>query len=125
MLRQGHALALYCYHPPSGVPQQVELRNAREILPESEVFRQPDGSVAAFSDWFRYKLLQRGPGTWIDTDLYLLRPLDSKSPYLFGEEEPGVINNAVLRVPPNSPLLDRLIEVFELGKVPRWLHWRA
>ena len=125
VLRHGHTLALYCYHPPRGVPQGVELRDASEILSERQVFRQPDGSVAAFSDWFRYKLLQRGLGTWVDTDLYLLRPLDSEAAYLFGEEEPGVINNAVLRVPPDSPLLGPLIDVFEQGKVPPWLHWRT
>jgi hypothetical protein len=125
VLRQGHGLALYCYATPEGVPERVELRDANEILPRSEVFFQRNGSVAAFSDWFRYELLRRALGTWVDTDVYLLQALDTDADYLFGEEEPGVINNAVLRLPPESPLLRLLLEVFEKRTPPPWLHWRS
>lgn len=119
VLRQGHRLALYCYLKPAGVPAGVELRDAAEVLPEDKVFVHERGSVASFSDWFRYALLSRGLGTWIDTDMYLLRPLDLGSAYLFGEESPGMINNAVLRLPPDSPMLPLLLEPFEKRRVPR------
>lgn len=121
--RQGHGIALYCYGEPDGVPREAELRDAAAILPESKVFRHRNGSVALFSDWFRYELLRRGLGTWIDTDMYLLAPLDGRRPYLFGEESPGCINNAVLRLPADSPLLAGLLAIFETGAIPRWLPW--
>ena len=118
VLRQGHELALYCYRPPSGVPNGVEVRDANEVLPESNVFFHRSGSVAFFSDWFRYELLKRGLGTWIDADMYLVAPLEMERDCLFGEESPGMINNAVLRLPPDSPMLPLLLEPFEKKKLP-------
>jgi hypothetical protein len=98
----------------------VELQDASNVLPASAVVRHRRGSVAPFSDWFRYELLKRGAGTWIDTDMYLLRPLDEQAEHLFGEERPRVINNAVLRLPANSPILDELLGPFR-GTMPAWL----
>lgn len=120
VVRQGHRLTLYCYDEPIGIPDGVDLQDAAQILPASAVVRHRRGSVAPFSDWFRYELLKRGLGTWIDTDMYLLRPLDEEGAHLFGEERPGVINNAVLRLPADSPALDELLAPFR-GKTPPWL----
>ena len=120
VLRQDHRLALYCYRPPMGIPDGVEVRDASDILPEREVFRTHGGSVAAFSDWFRYELQRAGAGTWVDTDMYLLRPLDEARPHLFGEEASGVLNNAVLRLPARSPVLKPLLAPFA-GEKPYWL----
>lgn len=125
VLRQGHKLALYCYHEPTGVPNGVELRDAETIVSERSVFRHSAGGVGHFSDWFRYELQRRGLGTWVDTDVYLLAPLDGGPPYLFGEQEPGVINNAVLRLPANSPMLADLLEPFERQTTPKWLPWQS
>ena len=120
VLRQGHRLNLYCYRPPEGIPAGVEVRDASEILEERNVFRTRNGSVAAFSDWFRYELQRRAKGTWIDTDVYLLQPLDEELPHLFGEEASGVINNAVLRLPAESPMIEQLLSAFS-GRTPYWL----
>ena len=124
-LRHGHPAALYCYRAPEGVPEGVELRDATEILPESLIVRHRTGSVSLFSNRFRYALLQRGLGTWLDADVYLLAPLDSSRPYLIGEEAPSRLNGAVLRLPPDSPLLQPLLALFEEKSVPSWLPWRA
>jgi hypothetical protein len=120
VVRQGHRLSLYCYAEPIGIPDGVEIADASAILPESAVVRHRRGSVAPFSDWFRYELLNRDLGTWIDTDMYLLRPLDEQVEHLFGEERPGVINNAVLRLPADSPVLRELLAPFG-GTTPGWL----
>src|SRR5438270_4096743 len=120
IVRQGHRLTLYCYGAPPGIPEGVELDDASQILPESAVVRHRRGSVAPFADRFRYELLKRDLGTWIDADMYLIRPLDEEREYLFGEERPGVINNAVLRLPANSPVLDYLLTPFQ-GTTPPWL----
>jgi hypothetical protein len=121
VLRQGHSFALYCYSPPAGVPAGVELRDAAEILPESSIIRHRTGSVALFANRFRYELQRRGLGTWLDTDAYLLKPLESEKPYLMGEFEPGMINNGLIRFPADSPLLPPLLALFEERSVPPWL----
>ena len=97
------------------------MRDAAQVLPERAVFRHRSGSVALFSDWFRYELQRRGLGTWLDTDVYLLAPLEGERSHLFGEQQPGLINNAVLRLPPTSPLLAELLRPFEEGRTPSWL----
>lgn len=125
VLRQGHRLALYCYAAPDGVPAGVELRDAAQILPEARIVRHRGGSVSLFSNLFRYALLRRGLGTWIDCDVYLVRPLDDSADYLMGRERGGHIGTAVLRLPADSPLLPPLLEIFDEKQVMPWLHWRA
>jgi hypothetical protein len=121
VLRQGHSLTLYAYRAPIGVPPGVELADAATILPESALFYHRNGSPAVFADWFRYELQRRAQGTWVDADVYLLAPLDGERLYLFGEQGGGVINNAVLRLPPDSELTAALLRVFEQPHAPSWL----
>jgi hypothetical protein len=128
ILRQGHSVALYCYETPAGVPAGIEVRDASSVLPKDHIFHHERGSVAMFSDWFRYELQRLGAGTWIDTDVYLLASLDEQRPFLFGEELPGVINNAILRLPMDSPVLAELLSPFG-GRTPTWLprgrYWQS
>ena len=125
VLNQGHKLSLYCYSRPEGVPKGVELRDAAEILPRSSIIRHHSGSVSLFSNHFRYELQRRGVGTWLDCDAYLVRPLDGTSDYLIGEYEAGKVSTGVLRLPPESPLLTPLLDIFGEKKVMPWLPWRA
>jgi hypothetical protein len=118
-------MSLYCYRLPAGVPDGIEIRDASEILAEERVVRYRSGSVALFANWFRYELQRRSAGTWLDCDAYLLAPLDGQSPYLYGEERPGLIANGVLRLPFDSPMVRDLIQPFEERSVPPWLPWRA
>ena len=125
VLRQGHSLALYCYEEVEGVPDGVEMRDAAEILPLSAI---PPSWVRSrsdlYSDWFRYEIQKRGLGTWLDLDVYLVAPLDLDRPNLFGDYEPGKINGAVLRLPPDSPMLPVLLQPFYESRIPDWLSWR-
>ena len=124
-LRHGHQVALYCYRAPDGIPRGVEVRDAAKILPESAIIRHRTGSPSLFSNWFRYELLRRGLGTWIDCDIYFVKPLEDTSPLLFGNQDEGVIGTGVLRLPPESPLLPDLIDLFRERRVPPWLPLRA
>ena len=125
VMRQGHRLALYCYGSVAGVPEGVVVEDAGAIIPGAEIFRHDAGSVGHFSDWFRYELQSRGLGTWIDTDVYLLRPLDEESAYLFGKQASGVLNNAVLRLAEDSPVLPELLHPFRERMTPAWLPLRV
>lgn len=124
VVRQGHKVALYCYGRPEGAPAEVELRDASAILPSNAIPEAKGTHAALHADWFRYELLTRGLGTWVDTDIYLLSPLDMEKPYLFGVEAWPLLNNAVLRMPPDSPLLPRLLEPFVKRTTPGWIRPR-
>ena len=125
VLRQGHQLTLYCYSQPEGVPEGVTTADAAAVVPRSELIRYRNGSYSLFSNRFRYELQERGAGTWVDCDVYLLKPLDGTRPFLCGEQAPGRINGAVLRIPAGNPLLAALLDVFQERAVPWWLPWRS
>jgi hypothetical protein len=89
-LQNGHKYHLYCYEEIKNVPPGTTLCDASEILPASQVFRYQSGhgkgSVAAFSNLFRYKLLLERGGWWMDTDVVCLRPLDFVDTVVFAQE---------------------------------------
>ena len=107
------------------MPAGIELRDAAAILPEGEIIRHRGGSPALFSNRFRYELLHQGLGTWIDCDLYFTAPLPALGDHIMGEQGGGVINTAVLKLPPDSPVLAALRALFTAQEVPPWLPWRA
>jgi hypothetical protein len=121
VLAQGHGLRLWCYDKPEGVPDGVELADAAAILPRDRVVAHASGSVALFANHFRYELQRLGLGLWLDADIYLLAPLEGLPETLFGRVADDEINNAVLRLPPDSPLLAPMLELFEERSVPPWL----
>ena len=120
-LRHGHAVTLYSYDPVEGVPDGVRLADAASVLPRESIIRHEGGSYALFSNRFRYQLQLTGQGMWIDADLYCLRPIRSTTPYVIGWQGEGLANGAVLRLPPDSPLLGPLLGLFSERSVPPWL----
>lgn len=121
VLAQGHSVRLYCYDKPEGVPEGVETGDAADVLPLDPDFTRNSDRMAIFADWFRIEIQRRGLGTWIDSDLYLIGRLDLERVSLFGEQAPGEINNAVLRLPQDSPIIAPLLRIFELRTTPDWL----
>ncbi len=119
-MRQGHPVALYCYDEVAGVPDGVEVRDAAQILPRELIAGRPV-SPALFANHFRYRLLAQGLGVWIDADVYCLAPLArDEETLLFGWQSEGRINNAVLRLPPDSPVLTPLLELMDEQTPPAW-----
>jgi hypothetical protein len=110
---QGHSVHLYTYEPIEGVPQGVTLCDATEILPASRIFHnrlgKGKGSLAAFSDLFRYKLLLDKGGWWVDADVFCLKPFDFAAPYVFGAEERPVASG-ILKMPRGCLLAERCYE---------------
>lgn len=122
-VRHGHRTVLYCYDPPSDVPAGVTVADAASVIPSSRIFRhKKTTSYALFSDLFRYELQRRNLGLWIDCDVYCVRPITLDRPNIFGWENPHTINVAVLGLPPNSPVIEKLVGLFEMkSPVLPWL----
>ncbi|WAC49746.1 hypothetical protein OVA03_07565 [Asticcacaulis sp. SL142] len=121
MLKQGHSLTLYCYDEVAGIPDGVRVEDASTILPRSRIFRHESGSIALFSDLFRYELQRQEKGVWVDSDVYFVRPLDTSPSYIFGRQCEHRLNSAVLKLPPCSALLEGLLRIFDEKEVPFWL----
>lgn len=112
----GHSVTLYAYSKV-GVPKGVSLRDARCIEPNPSLVRyKSNDSVAPFADHFRCLLQRDTEVMWVDTDMFALRPFDFQAPYVFGRtprrDGRFMVNNAVLRMPPGSKLLHRLLRIY-------------
>ncbi len=84
---QGYRTILWTYGDIIEPRALAEVRDAREILPESRVFKYRNGSYAGFSNLFRYAVLSRLGGLWADTDVICLCPPSElgKEPFLVSE----------------------------------------
>ena len=83
-VHHGHEVHLYSYSEIENVPEGVEKKDGREILPEDMIFEyKHHKSFSGFSNYFRYKLLSEKGGWWTDTDVVCLKPFDFDSNYVF------------------------------------------
>jgi hypothetical protein len=121
MLDTGHKVALYTYDGVPNAPAGVDMRDGREVMPQTMMVSHAKlKSVAIGSDLFRYRLLQKELGCWVDTDMLFLKPLRSAS-HIFGYETSESINNAVLKLPPDSPILADIMHMVErVPIIPPW-----
>ncbi|HTR12056.1 MAG TPA: hypothetical protein VMI72_02080 [Roseiarcus sp.] len=113
-LSVGHLFRLYSYTPEklSDAPSGVEICDANEVIEYDALARYFDiGWATLASDFFRYAMLAKGLGYWVDLDLYFVRPLDFQDEYVFGWEHETKINGAVLRLPQDSEMVRELCEI--------------
>lgn len=141
MLQHGHSVTLFCHEKVDGIPEGVEIRDAREVTGERTVTmylrdahranRAP--SPALFSDLFRYRMINKEGMTWLDLDCFLLKPLRLpidgylfvRFPFEFAWG--SKINGAILALPQFSSTLKDLIEFCEDEfPIPPFypLHWK-
>jgi hypothetical protein len=129
-LRQGHEYHLYCYDEIANIPAGTIVKDANAVLPASRIFcyqRGPGkGSVAAFANLFRYKLLLENGGWWVDADIVCLKPFDFPDPMVFASEQLTVSSsqtaNAVLRLPAGHIVARHCYELAD-RREPRTLNW--
>ena len=115
----GHDYVLYAYKD-FDVPGGVELRDAKDILPEDRVFFYGDragigrGSVSAFSNLFRYYLLHQLGGWWVDADVVCLSESVPATPLFMGwEYEQHLVGAAILKFPERHHLVRELRDTAE------------
>ncbi len=115
----GARLRVYSYDPACEVPRGVEWVDARTICPNETLvgryIAEGQRSLAKFSNLFRYRMIRQTGLCWVDTDMLCLRRPDfSSSSIVFGLQlapsHSWTINNAVLKVPRQHPILRDLIK---------------
>jgi hypothetical protein len=112
-LANGWRYKLHVYDMPEDVPEGVELLDASAVLPRSELFVEGAssgmhrGSIGAFSDLFRYALLVRRGGMWVDTDVINLDRFEPDGARFIATErmDAGIfgLNGAMMAAPANCP----------------------
>tara|TARA_B100001250_G_scaffold126140_1_gene107331 strand:+ start:42 stop:950 length:909 start_codon:yes stop_codon:yes gene_type:complete len=94
----GAEMHLYSYGVVDNVPRGVIVCDANAIIPEGEIFRYKNGSVSAFSNLFRFTLLFKKGGIWVDSDVLCVSPLFkwiTTTEYLFASESSYKDSDAV------------------------------
>ncbi|WP_281973753.1 hypothetical protein [Ruegeria faecimaris] len=122
-LDAGQSVRLYTYGNVSGIPEGVDTRDARDVMPGTEfIAHSRTGSPAPHSDKFRYRMLAQEPDLiWADTDAYCMRPFTTETGHFYGMLE-GEIAIGVLGIPSDSPALALLIEyTTDPYRIPPWL----
>lgn len=116
-LDHGHEFQLFTYKLYANIPPGTTVRNAREILPESAIFRDTNNSLAPFSDWFRMRFLAEEGGFWVDMDVVCLSDDVPDGELWFCRESPDVVAVGALRFPPSHPIPEALAR---LAEDPAW-----
>ena len=110
-LANGHEFHLYTYGICEGVPKGCIVKDANEIIPESEIKQYV--SLANFSDAFRYRLLQSKENWWVDVDTVCLRPFDFTDDYVFSCEilatGKTLVDASPLKIPQDSEFLKEAV----------------
>lgn len=113
-LDHGHAVDLFTYGEVEGVPPGTNVLSGEDVLPAQDIFRYRQGpgqgSVAAFSNCFRYRLLLERGGWWSDLDVVCLGRLEFGAEHVVAHERSpsaGVlVGTALFRAPAGSPLME-------------------
>ena len=87
-LNQGYEYHLYTYGKVENIPDGVIIKDGNNILDKKYIFYY-EGSIAPFSDLFRYKLLYELGGIWTDCDIICVHKLPLNKPeydYIFVAE---------------------------------------
>ncbi len=146
-VNQGYTVDIYTYNPIREfmvqVPRSRHIRvhDARTVLPESALFqyagradigkRDDAYTYLPFSDLFRFTMLHKHGGAWMDLDIFLTRPIPTHilaRPYVFSSErtiqkgayrkaEPEIVDMGFIKVPGPGSALTTWI----LGHIPTGL----
>ncbi|MFA8443092.1 hypothetical protein [Yoonia sp.] len=125
----GHEVLLFTYGPVRNIPDGVRVCDGREILDTADfLLHEKTQSVALFSDLFRFHMIKSMPEIiYVDTDVFCLKPMNFSNPYLFGfekhhNEKSWRLNGAVLRLPPESQILSKMLEFMsQTHPMPTWV----
>jgi hypothetical protein len=130
-LKSGVRYCLYVYEPPVNLPKGVIVKDAGEIIDRSRMFTYQAGtfnlgSVAGFSNLFRYTLIHEQGGWWTDTDVCYGNGFATEPAEIFFAElsQGGEfrVATALFRSPPGSAVMRYCLDRFAEKDVTRIVH---
>ena len=111
--RHGYDMTIYSYGEVTNLPSAVIQRPASDIVDEkfTNGFRiKGVSSLSHFSDLFRYALFQKTSQIWVDSDMFLLRPIDIVlPPTLLAREDTRTLCGAIMRLDQANEALATLV----------------
>ena len=103
----GHTYHLYVYNKVKNVPKRAIIMDANKIINKREIFTYRNGSYAAFANLFRFIMLYKKGGYWVDTDIICIKPFDIKTDIVIATEpnkeyNENVITSFFIKLPKHS-----------------------
>lgn len=102
----------------------MEFCDAEEILPVDRIFTDRRNSFAQFADRFRWELMLRKGGWYVDMDEICIRPLDFAEDVVFGREDDDLIAVGALKFPAGHSVAEAMADAcanpdaYDLGTPP-------
>ena len=113
----GHIYHLYTYGDVKNIPEGVIVKDGNDIVPETDIFTYKNGSLSAFSNYFRFNLLHKKGGYWVDADVLCVKPFKFEQDILFVSEpigrnyESSLPTSCIIKLPKNSDITKEAIEM--------------
>lgn len=121
-VKNGHEHHLYLYDMKNsiGIPKEVIVHDANEIIKEKDIFQDIHyNHYFQFADKFRLNLVKKYDYIWTDLDTICLSPdwkwnemflckMELRSGQYDGED---IINNSLFYIKPNHPMLAEMVEI--------------
>lgn len=125
--QQGHEFYLYVYEPVEGVPAGTIIKDAAGILPPDQLFVDEFGGYVNVSNQFRYALLYKKGGWWVDMDTVCIKPFDFSTDFVFSSEryekhDRIAVNTTYIKSLPGARFLKDCLD-FMQARGTQNLHW--
>ena len=114
-LKNGYEFELYTYAPLKGIPEGTIVKDGNEIIPKSEIFQYKNGSYSAFSNIFRFTMLYKKGGHWVDMDLVCVKRYEGDEKYVIPSETDKKyiakkFSAGILRFPKGCPIMKEAMD---------------
>jgi hypothetical protein len=122
---RGHAVEVFTFDSGADLPKWLRHRDAGEIMPAGRMVRYvPEAErFAIHANLFRYALLHRLGGWWIDPDVVLLdTELPEADMFVAGPDEFGLLSTAAMKLPAGHAVLAKALDRIASGETPL-LNW--
>jgi len=119
--------ALKVYDKVKNIPESAIIKDANGIIPQNEMFVDGFGGYVNFSNRFRYKMLYKIGGWWVDMDTICLKPFDFETDYVFSSETSDpfsrkLVNTTYIRSLPGAKFLNDCLDFLDKRGIEN-LHW--
>ena len=122
-IENGTSLHLYTYSQSLQVPKGVILKDANSIIPHNELILDKDGGYSFAFNLFKYKLLYKNGGWWVDLDTFCLKQFNFNKKMVFSSkrlfDKRISVDDTILKVNAQSPLIlsciTELEETFDIN----------
>lgn len=124
-LANGHEFHLYAYDDILNVPRGAVVKDANEIIPYEEIYIDDFGGYVNLSNQFRFSMLYKLGGWWVDMDTVCLRPFDFSDDFVFSTEVIGGrkrLNNTYIKSQPGAIFLKRCLDYLS-SRGHEHIHW--